>query len=235
MPKVVKVKDKWKAKTWLNVFSASVFGNIPIASIPVNEPGNAVGRVVSSSLYDLFKDDPANNNIKLYFQIDKVEGDKAFTHVKRIEYVHEFLRGLIRRGSSIVELIKDYRTADGAGVRLYVNVFTQKTINTSKKRDIRKGVDQVLSAKVPSISFDQLVQIAVTGKLAESIGENIKKIERIKHVGIGKLKVLGALPASEASIKVTSTSVHQLAAAESMGDTVTASPSEASSDTQQEK
>ncbi|MDG7044781.1 MAG: 30S ribosomal protein S3ae [Nitrososphaerota archaeon] len=234
MPKVVKVKDKWKAKTWLSVFSASVFGNIPIASIPVNEPGNAVGRVVSSSLYDLFKDDPANNNIKLYFQIDKVEGDKAFTHVKRIEYVHEFLRGLIRRGSSIVELIKDYHTVDGVKVRIYVNVFTQKTINTSKKHDIRKGVDLALSSKVPSISFDQLVQIAITGKLAESIGENIKKIERIKHVGIGKLKVLGALPAMEDFNKATP-STQQPTTGEPISSSPTTSPSETSSNTQQEK
>ncbi len=234
MPKVVKVKDKWKAKTWLSVFSASVFGNIPIASIPVNEPGNAVGRVVSSSLYDLFKDDPANNNIKLYFQIDKVEGDKAFTHVKRIEYVHEFLRGLIRRGSSIVELIKDYHTVDGVKVRIYVNVFTQKTINTSKKHDIRKGVDLALSSKVPSISFDQLVQIAITGKLAESIGENIKKIERIKHVGIGKLKVLGALPAMEGLNKATP-STQQPTTGEPISSSLTTSPSETSSSTQQEK
>ena len=51
--------------------------------------------------------------------IQEINDNKALTLLKGYEYSREYLRSLIRRGSSSVSFIKDYVTADGYKVRLY--------------------------------------------------------------------------------------------------------------------
>jgi small subunit ribosomal protein S3Ae len=95
-----KVKDKWREKKWVTVYAPDSFNNIPIAYIPITDDEHARGRVIEVTLFDILKGDPSQYQYKIYFQIDKVEGEKATTIFKRYEYAKEFLRSLIRRGST---------------------------------------------------------------------------------------------------------------------------------------
>ncbi len=93
-----KVKDKWREKRWVTVFAPDSFNNVPIAYVPITSDETAKGKVLEVTLYDILKGDPSQHQYKMYFQIDKVEGDKATTIFKRYEYAKEFLRSLVRRG-----------------------------------------------------------------------------------------------------------------------------------------
>jgi small subunit ribosomal protein S3Ae len=54
MPRrVIKVKDKWKEKTWVQVEAPAIFGNKIIVKVPITEVKNAVGRIIETSLFDL--------------------------------------------------------------------------------------------------------------------------------------------------------------------------------------
>jgi len=46
-----KVRDKWRAKEWYSVFTPSYFGEMSVASIPVEDPKKLIGRVVETTLY----------------------------------------------------------------------------------------------------------------------------------------------------------------------------------------
>ena len=98
--KTARVKDKWREKKWVTVLAPSSFNSVSIAYIPVTDDASAIGRVVEVTLFDIVKGDPSQHQFKLYFQISKVDGDKATTIFKRYEYAKEFLRSLVRRGSS---------------------------------------------------------------------------------------------------------------------------------------
>ncbi len=39
-----KVRDKWRAKEWYSVFTPSYFGEMSVASIPVEDPKKLIGR-----------------------------------------------------------------------------------------------------------------------------------------------------------------------------------------------
>ena len=108
-----KVKDKWREKRWVNVYAPDSFNNVPIAYVPITDEETAKGRVLEVTLFDILKGDPSQHQYKMYFQIDKVEGDKATTIFKRYEYAKEFLRSLIRRGSSKIDFFMDIKTKDG--------------------------------------------------------------------------------------------------------------------------
>jgi small subunit ribosomal protein S3Ae len=186
----VKVKDKWREKKWLMVEAPQSFGGMVLASIPVTDPGKAIGRVLETTLFDLLKQDIQQYTIKLYFQIVKVEGERALTILKSEEYSRDYLRSLIRRGSSMVNMIKDYTTKDGFKVRVYVVAFTQFRINSSRKKSIREAADKVISEKAKNMTYDQFSQEVVYGKMTSEILNEAKKVTPIRHIGVRKMKLI---------------------------------------------
>lgn len=188
--KTARVKDKWREKKWVTVLAPSSFNNVPIAYIPVTDDANAIGRVVEVTLFDIVKGDPSQHQFKLYFQISKVDGDKAITIFKRYEYAKEFLRSLVRRGSSLINFIGDYKTKDGHIFRIKVIALTQKKLNTSRKHALRLVARNVMAKTIPEMTIDQFVQATAFGKINSDIMAAVKKIIRVRHVGIEKAKII---------------------------------------------
>lgn len=188
--KTARVKDKWREKKWVTVLAPSSFNTVPIAYIPITNDSSAVGRVVEVTLFDIVKGDPSQHQFKLYFQISKVDGDKAITIFKRYEYAKEFLRSLVRRGSSLINFIGDYKTKDGHIFRIKVIVLTQKKLNTSRKHALRLVARNVMAKTIPEMTIDQFVQATAFGKINSDIMAAVKKIIRVRHVGIEKAKII---------------------------------------------
>jgi small subunit ribosomal protein S3Ae len=188
--KRTRVKDKWRAKKWLIVEAPTPFGGNPVAYLPVTDDKTAIGRVVETTLFDILKQDPQHYSIKLYFQIESIEGDIAKTSLKGHEYSREYLRSMVRRGSSYIRLIKNYTTRDEAVVRIHMVIFTQNRINTAKKHAIRSLADQVLTQKVSELTYNQFSQEAVLGKIASDVYNVSKKINHLRHVGVSKTKLI---------------------------------------------
>ena len=161
-----KIRDKWRIKKWLIVKSPQSFGGNSIAYIPVTSEEKAIGKVVETTLFDILKEDPQHYSIKLYFRIESIEGDIAYTIMKGHEYSREYLRSMVRRGSSSIRLIKNFTTRDLAVVQAQIVVFTGGRINTSKKQDIRKIMDEVVAKKATELTYSQFSQENVLGKTA---------------------------------------------------------------------
>ncbi len=193
MPKKVsgKVRDKWKLKQWVTVLASPSFGNAPIGRVPITDVEKPAGRVVETTLYDILKHDPQHYSFKLYFQIDRVEGDTAYTILKGHEFSREYLRSLIRRGSSMSDLIKDYKTKDGYTVRVYTIALSQGRMNSSKKHEIRMIMDKIIGERAAALEYDQFVQETVLQKLASDVYNEAKKVTRLRHVGVRKTKLIG--------------------------------------------
>lgn len=187
-----RIRDKWKLKTWITVYSPPYLGNRPIANIPVTDPEKAVGRVVETTLYDLTREIQLITT-KLYFQIYSIEDSVAKTILKGHEYAREYLKSLIRRGSSLVDFIKDYTTTDGIKVRVYTIAFTQKRVNASRKHAIRLAADKVISERVAKLNYEQFMQEVIFGKLGADIMTEAKKVTRLRHLGIRKTKLITKL------------------------------------------
>jgi small subunit ribosomal protein S3Ae len=198
LPKKVsgKVRDKWKLKQWVTVLASPSFGNAPIGRVPITDVEKPAGRVVETTLYDILKQDPQHYSFKLYFQIDRVEGDTAYTILKGHEFSREYLRSLIRRGSSMSDFIKDYKTRDGYLVRVYTIALSQGRMNSSKKHEIRMIIDKIMEERAASLSYDQFVQETVLQKLASDVYNEAKKVTRLRHVGVRKTKLIGRPQAS---------------------------------------
>lgn len=188
--KTARVKDKWREKKWVTVLAPSAFNNVPIAYIPITTDANAIGRVIEVTLFDIVKGDPSQHQFKLYFQINKVDGETATTIFKRYEYAKEFLRSLVRRGSSLISFIGDYKTKDGNIFRIKIIALTQKKLNTSRKHALRLIARDVMSKTIPEMTIEQFIQATAFGKINSDIMAAVKKIIHVRHVGIEKSKII---------------------------------------------
>jgi len=184
-----RVKDKWREKKWVTVSAPDSFNNVPIAYVPITDDENAVGRVLEVTLYDILKGDPSQHQYKIYFQINKVEDDKATTIFKRYEYSKEFLRSLVRRGSSKINFIIDIKTKDGYVFRIKILALTHRQLNTSRKHALRLIARDVINNTVPQMTIDQFVQATCYSKINSDIMAAFKKVIRVRHVGLEKVKL----------------------------------------------
>ena len=188
--KTRKIKDKWKEKKWVTVLAPDAFNNIPIAYIPVTSDETAKGRVLEVTLFEILKGDPSQHQYKLFFQVDKVNQEKATTIFKRYEYSKEFLRSLIRRGSSRINFVIDTKTKDGYSFRIKVLTLSHRELNTSRKHALRLEAKKQIEKIVPQMTIDEFAQAACYGKINSDIMAATKKIIRVRHVGLEKVKLL---------------------------------------------
>jgi small subunit ribosomal protein S3Ae len=185
-----RVKDKWREKKWITVNAPDSFNNVPIAYVPITDDENAPGRVLEVTLYDILKGDPSQHQYKMYFQLDKVQDEKASSIFKRFEYSKEFLRSLVRRGSSKINFIIDVKTKDGYIFRIKVIALTHRQLNTSRKHALRLIARDIINKTVPEMTIDQFVQATCYGKINSDIMAAAKKVIRIRHVGLEKVKLI---------------------------------------------
>ena len=185
-----RIKDKWREKRWVNVNAPDSFNNVPLAYVPITDDENASGRVVEVTLFDILKGDPSQHQYKIYFQIDKVDGDNASTIFKRFEYSKEFLRSLVRRGSSKINFIIDIKTKDGYVFRIKIIALTYRPLNTSRKHALRIIARDVINKTVPEMTIEQFVQATCYSKISSDIMAAFKRVIKVRHVGLEKVKLI---------------------------------------------
>ena len=199
--KTRKIKDKWKEKKWVSVSAPDSFNNVHIADIPITDEEKAKGRVIEVTLFDILKGDPSQYQYKLYFQIDKVVGEKATTIFKRYEYAKEFLRSLVRRGSSKINFVIDAKTKDGYVFRIKVIALSHRELNSSRKHALRLIAKKIIEKSVPNMTIDEFVQASCYNKINSDIMAATKKIIHLRHVGLEKVKLVRSAEAEITLLK----------------------------------
>jgi len=175
------------------VYSPSYFGEMVVASVPCEEPSAIIGRVVETTLYDI-TNDFAHQSIKLYFLIANSTDHRANTILKSHEYATDYLRSLVRRGSTRLDGIFNVTTKDQFSTRISIVAFTRDRIKASQEHGIRHVMKQIVDEKALTLNYEQLAHEAVLGKLGSDVYNLAKKIAPLRHVGVRKSKLLSIPP-----------------------------------------
>ena len=184
-------------KEWYDITTPPYFGGNIIASVPASSKENMMGRTVEATLSDI-TGDFSQQHLKLYFQVINVKKREAETIFKGHEYTGDYLRSLVRRGSTRIDSIVNITTKKGYKLRLSVVAFSVLRIRKSQILNVRKVMRHILHEKAESLFFDQIVQEAVLGKIASDIYNEAKKIVPLRHTGIRKSKLI-SYPSEEAA------------------------------------
>lgn len=187
--KTKKVRDKWRSKTWYMVTAPPYFGNTELGAIPSDEPEKLIGRTVEATLYDV-TGDFSHQYLKIYFQVNGIDGKTARTIFKGHEYSRDYLRSLVRRRTTKVDGLFVITTKDAYGLQVAVSGFTLSRVKTSQEKDIRAIMSRIIRQKAKALTMDQFAQEMVLGKIASDIYNEAKKIAPLRHVGIRGSKLV---------------------------------------------
>ncbi len=191
-----KVRDKWRAKEWYSVYTPSYFGEQMVAAIPSEDPKKLIGRVVETTLYDI-TGDFSHQSTKLYFLTVSAASDRAETILKRHEYSTDYLRSLVRRGSTRIDGIFTANTTDKYLTRVYTVAFSHGRIQGSQEHAIRQVMGKVVAEKASKLNYSQLCHEMVLGKMGSDVYNEAKKVCPLRHVGVRKSKLLSMPLATE--------------------------------------
>jgi len=197
-----KVRDKWRLKKTYKVLASTAFGSSEIGVTLADDESKLYNRVIETSLSDMIGDF-SFLHIKLYFQIIEVSDSVCKTIFKGHELSRDYIRSLIRRGTTLVDGVFNVTTKDGYTLRVTVIAITRHRAKTSQAKLIRKISREILLSKAAELNFDEFVQQMVLGKIASDIYNSAKKIYPLKKVEISKSKLISK-PATE-QIKLTTT------------------------------
>jgi small subunit ribosomal protein S3Ae len=194
-----RVRDKWRGKAWYMVVAPPFFGNVELGALPAEEPEQLIGRVVEATLYDITSDF-SHQYLKMFFQINELDGKTARTLFKGHEYSRDYLRSLVRRRTTKVDGLFNLTTKDGYKLRVAVSALTLSRVKTSQEKLIRDMMAKIIDEKAAVLTLDQFVQEMVLGKIASDVYNKAKKVAPLRHVGIRKSKLI-AQPAAQAPLQ----------------------------------
>ena len=194
------IRDKWRGKSWYMMIAPSFFGNIELGSVPAEEEEKLIGRVVEATLYDI-TGDFSHMYMKLFFQVEEMDGKTAKTQFKGHEYSRDYLRSLVRRRTTKVDGLFNLTTKDGYKLRIAVSALTLSRIKTSQEKIIRTLMNRIVKEKAAALSLDQFVQEMVLGKIASDIYNEAKKVAPLRHIGIRKSKLVSSPAKPQAKLE----------------------------------
>lgn len=184
-----RTRDKWREKVWYQVLAPDYFDSKEIGKTPAGSPESLIGRTIEPTLYDLTGDFD-QIHVKIRFKILEVTGQQANTVFNGHEWSSDYLRGLVRRGTSRIDWIGPILTKDDYLMRISVIIFTTTRSKTSQEHAVRKTIEKIIRTHAKKHVFDELVEKVILGDLAKEVHEEVKKIIPVRECEIRKSKVL---------------------------------------------
>jgi small subunit ribosomal protein S3Ae len=164
------------------------FGEAEIGTTPARDPEILVKRRVESSMREL-TGDFSKQYVKLYFQINDVAGDIANTKFVGHHVTTDYVRSMIRRGTSRIDTLSEITTKEGYKVNVHIIAITVKRAKASQQKFIRETMANLIQQAVDGKTFPEFVEGVISGKMASSIYHETKKIYPLKRVEIIKTQV----------------------------------------------
>jgi SSU ribosomal protein S3AE len=199
------VSRQKQEKNWYDVQAPEQFDRADLGMTPADESEKLLGRTIETTLGDL-RDDPSQNNTKLTFRLTEVATDTAYTEFIGHELTRDYMRSLVRRGSSKIEAYVTVLTTDRYRVQIQPVALTTKSADESQEQAIRRTMIDRVEAAGEDRSFTDLVDSVVESRLSSAIYNDAKTIYPLRRVEIQKL-TLEARPEEVAAEEEASASV----------------------------
>ncbi len=184
-----RVRDTWKEKSWYTIKTPLMFEEKEIGETPAKDADLLVGRGVEVTMREL-TGDFSKQYIKLRFEINNVAGDMVSTKFTGHKTTTDYVRSMIRRGTSRIDASTVVTTKDEYKLKLHVLAVTIRRAKSSQQRYMRQVIEELLKENASEKTFEELVKTSVNGKLASEIYHTAKKIYPLKRVEIIKSKVM---------------------------------------------
>jgi len=196
------VSRQKQQKQWYEVLAPEQFDRETLGETPADEAEKVLGRTIETTLGDI-RNDASENNTKLTFKVTEVATDTAYTEFVKHELTRDYLRSLVRRGSSKVEAYVTVLTTDDYRLQVQPVALTTKGADASQEKAIRRTMIDLVEDAAADRTFEDLIDSIVEGRLPSAIYSEAKTIYPLRRVEIQKV-TLEARPEEVAAEEETS-------------------------------
>jgi small subunit ribosomal protein S3Ae len=179
------VSKKRQHKQWYNILAPEQFDRVKLGATPADNPEKLIGRTIETTLGTI-SGNPNQNHIKLKFRVIEASADSAHTELIKHEISSDYLRSLIRKGASKIDLIMTVLTSDSYQVRIHPLAFTNKGVDHSQEKAVRKQMQSILLSKSSTQTYSELMGDISEGRLSLDIYNETKHIYPLRRVEIQK-------------------------------------------------
>ena len=201
------VSRRKQEKQWYTVQAPEMFDRAELGETTADESEKVPGRTIETTLGDI-RDDASENNTKLTFRITEVATDSAYTEFVKHELTRDYLRSLVRRGSSKIEAYITVLTTDDYRVQIQPVAYTTKKADASQEMAIHRTMIDLVEETGTERSFEEVIDSIVEGRLSSAIYGESKDIYPLRRVEIQKATV-EARPEEVAAEEETSVDVSE--------------------------
>src|SRR6266566_5278588 len=113
-------------------------------------------------------------------------GDRCDTILKSHEYSTDYLRSVVRRGSTRMDGIFAASTIDKYLTRVYIIAFSHGRIKGSQEHAVRQVMGKIVAQKASQLTYSQICHEMVLGKMGSDVYNEAKKVCPLRHVGVRK-------------------------------------------------
>ena len=201
------VSRQQQQKQWYDVLAPEQFDRAELGETVADEPDKVLGRNIETTLGDI-RNDASENNTKLEFRITEVASDSAYTEFIKHELTRDYLRSLVRRGSSKVEAYITVLTTDDYRIQVQPVALTTKQADASQKKAIRRTMIDLVEEAGAERTFEDLLDSIVEGRLSSAIYSEAKTVYPLRRVEVAKA-TLEARPEEVAAEQETAVDVDE--------------------------
>jgi len=177
-------------KNWYEIIAPKMFGEHPVGETLSVDAKQLVGRKINVSLIEL---GPEYNKfyIKLQFQIEKVEGTKAFTKFVGHDVMSERIYRMVQRRTRRVDCIQEITTKDNVKLRVKTVVILSRRVGTSIKSSARQKAKEVVSKICSEKTLEEIVMMIISDEIQKNIYDECRKVYPVSGVEVRKTEVRG--------------------------------------------
>jgi len=183
--------DTWREKTWYDVYAPKSFKNQYIGKIVGKNPDFILNRTIETLLYD-FTGDFHDITTVLRFRVIKVEGNSCETYLVGHQLTKDFIRSLIRKGVSKVQMINNYKTVDNYIYRITSACTTIKKARSSQIVTIRRIIDDILNSFARDLKHEKFIRGMIYGEFSHQMKRVAKTIFPLFEAVIIKSKLISS-------------------------------------------
>lgn len=183
--------DTWREKTWYDIYAPKSFKNQYIGKIVGKNPDFILNRTIETLLYD-FTGDFHDITTVLRFRVLKVEGNSCETYLVGHQLTKDFIRSLIRKGVSKVQMINNYKTVDNYIYRITSACTTIKKARSSQIVTIRRIIDDILNSFARDLKHEKFIRGMIYGEFSHQMKRVAKTIYPLFEAVIIKSKLISS-------------------------------------------
>ena len=184
-------------KQWYEIVAPKMFGEKVVGETPAVEPKHLVGRKIELSMLELGKD-YTNFYVKVWFQVDHVDGTRAYTKFVGHDIMKDRIYRMIQRHMRRVDCIQDVTTKDGVKLRIKTVFTLIRRVNTAIKGAVRRKCHETMEKIAAETSFDDLAKMIVSGKLSANVRKELTKIYPVNALEVRRSEVFQERKKAEA-------------------------------------